>query len=113
MNGDLLKIYISLKFKIIQNISSELSLEKCLYIEVNSKLLLSAFVLSAWYRLSRFFSAHPLAPVSGSCGAGNRRAGKPAFSVRAPLDVLLFSSTKNPELTSFTFSFLETFSCSV
>ena len=37
MNGDLFKIYIYLKFKIFQNISSELSLEKCLYIQVNSK----------------------------------------------------------------------------
>ena len=37
MNGDLFKIYIYLKFKIIENIIDDLSFKKCLYIEVNSK----------------------------------------------------------------------------
>ena len=37
MNGDLFQIYIYLKFKIIQNISGDLSFKICLYIEVNSK----------------------------------------------------------------------------
>ena len=37
VTGDLFLISIYLKYKIIQNISGDLSFKKCLHIEVNSK----------------------------------------------------------------------------
>ena len=52
------------------------------YFKFIFKLFKIAQILMAINHL--FFSAHPLALVSGSGGAGNRRAGKPALSVRAP-----------------------------
>ena len=60
----------------------------------------SGQVATAWFRLSRFFSAQSLVLVSGAGGAGNRRAGNllslcvhPNASVALSI-YILFEATK-------------------